>query len=87
MSGKYSQKRFDYAKQSATDALKRVIQEIAQPIGDLIGNKIANKIMKVSRSSSPNNTKTVTNENDKEVLKEKHISLEERHYWWSSDII
>ena len=87
MSGKYSQKRFDYAKQSATDALKWVIQEIAQPTSDLIGNTIANKIMKVSRSSSQNNPKTVTNENDKEVHKEQHISLEERHYWLSSDII
>ena len=63
-----------------TDALKWVIQEIAQPTSDLIGNTIANKIMKVSRSSSQNNPKTVTNENDKEVHKEKHISLEERHY-------
>ena len=63
-----------------TDALKWVIQEIAQPTSDLIGNTIANKIMKVSRSSSQNNPKTVTNENDKEVHKEKLISLEERHY-------
>ena len=44
--GKYSQKRLDHAKRSATDALKTsskgVIQTTAEATGDLIGNKIAN---------------------------------------------
>ena len=50
MSGKYSQKLFDHAKQSATDGLKttskRVIQKTAEATGDLIGNKIPNSITK-----------------------------------------
>ena len=44
LSGKYSQKLLDHAKQSPTDALKtlskRVIQKRAQVIGDLIPNKL-----------------------------------------------
>ena len=54
LSGKYSQKLLDHAKQSATDALKttskKVIEKAAEGTGELIGNKIANKITKVSRS-------------------------------------
>ena len=50
MSGKYSQKLFDHAKQSATDGLKTtsktVIQKTAEATGDLIGNNIANSITK-----------------------------------------
>ena len=49
------QKRLDYTKKSATDALKtsseRVIQKAAEAIGDLIYNKIANKITRVSKAS------------------------------------
>ena len=41
LSGKYSQKLLDHAKQSATDALKnrskRVIQKIAEATGNLTG--------------------------------------------------
>ena len=49
--GKYSQKLFDHAKQSTTDAFKtvskRAIQkQTAEATGDLIGNKIANRITK-----------------------------------------
>ena len=51
LSGKYSQKYLDHAKQSATDALKtsseRVIQKTADTTGALIRNKIANKNTKV----------------------------------------
>ena len=45
-------------------------QKTAKANHDLIGNKIANKITKVSRSSSHNNSETITNENDKEIPKE-----------------
>ena len=59
LSGKYSQKRFDHAKKSATHALKtsskRVIQKTLEATGDLIGNKIANKITRVSKNSQQNN--------------------------------
>ena len=82
MSGKYSQKPFDHAKLFATDVLKasskRVIKMTAGATGDLTGNKTPNKISKVSKNSQQNNLETVTNENDKEITKEKRISPEER---------
>ena len=52
ISNKYSQKLFDCAKKSATDAIKTVskgaIQKTAEATGDLIGNKIADKITSTS---------------------------------------
>ena len=82
MSDKYRQKLLDNAKQYATDALKttskRVIQKIAEETGDFIGNKIVNTIMKVSKNSQQNNSETVTNEHNKEILIERYISPEER---------
>ena len=78
ISGKYSQKLLDHAKQSVIDTLettsKRVIQKLAEATGDLIGNKSVNTIMKVSRSSPQNNSETITNEHDKEISKERYIS-------------
>ena len=57
---KYSKKRLDHAKQSATDAFKtatkRAIQKTAESTDGLIGNKIANKIKKVSNNSQQNNS-------------------------------
>ena len=59
LSSKYSQKRLDHAKQSATDVFKtlskRVIQKRAEAPSDLIGNKIAYKITRVSKTSPKNN--------------------------------
>ena len=76
------QKLLDHVKQSATDALKttpkRVIQKTAEVTGDLIGNKIANKIGNVSKKSQQNNSERVTNDNDKEIPKERYISPEKR---------
>ena len=80
--GKYSQKRLDYAKKSATDPLKTstksVIQKAAETAGDLISNRIANKRIKVSQSSQQDNSKTVLIEHDKEIPKERYISPEKR---------
>ena len=49
LSDKYSQNFFDYAKQSATDALKitseGVIQKTAERAGDLIDNEIAGMLV------------------------------------------
>ena len=87
LSGKYSQKRFDHAKQSATYAietsfilmqLKRVIRKTAQATGDLIDNKIATKITNLSKNSQQNDSETVTNEHDNEIPKERYVSAEER---------
>ena len=85
LSGKCSQKPLlNHAKISATNALetssKRVIQKIAEVTGDLIDKKIANKILAGSKNSQENNSETVTNENDKEILKQTYISPGERNY-------
>ena len=63
---KYSQKLFYHAKQSATDALKTTskkkgIQKTAEATGDFIGNKVAKGIAKISQD----NSKTITNKDDK----------------------
>ena len=53
LSNKYSQKFFDSAKKSTTDAIKtaskRAIQKTAETTGDLIGNRIADKMTSVSK--------------------------------------
>ena len=53
LSNTYSQKLFDSAKKSATDAIKtaskRAIQKTAEATGNLIGNKTADKITSVSK--------------------------------------
>ena len=57
VSGKYSQKRLDYAIESTTDPLKncfRKIRKAAGATGDLIGRKIADKIIRVSRGLPQN---------------------------------
>ena len=68
--GKQILKLLDYAKKSATDpfktASKREIRKSAEATGDFIG------------FWQQNNFETVTNEHDKELPKERHISLEER---------
>ena len=65
MTGKYSQKLLDHAKESATDALKtsskRVTQKTAEATGDLIDNKVANKITGISKNPQQYNSKTITN--------------------------
>ena len=73
------QKLLHHVKQSATDVLetssKRVIQKTAETTGDLI----ANNIKKFPKNSQQNNSDTVTNENNKEIPKERYLSPEERH--------
>ena len=56
-----------------------MIQKIAEANGNLIGYKIADKITKVSK-----NLEKVTNENDKEISKERYMSAKKRqeNYWW-----
>ena len=82
LSGKYSQKRLDYARKSATDAFetasKRAIQKTAEATGDLVGNKIADRITEISKNSQQNNLETIANKNDKEIPYERYISPEER---------
>ena len=81
MSGKYTQKLLDHAKQSAIDTLKtsskRVIQKRADATYDLIGNKFANKITRVSKNLPQNNSKTFINKHDEELPKARYITPEE----------
>ena len=51
---------------------------MAEATSDLIGNKVASKVTKVSKNSQQNNSKTVRNENDKEIPKERYISPKQR---------
>ena len=87
LSGKYSQKLIDCAKQSAIDlfetASKRAIEKTAEATVDLIGNKVADKITKVSRISPQNKLETVTNaeENvglDREIPRARFMFPENR---------
>ena len=57
---------------------KEQFKKTADATGDLIGNKIANRITKVSKHSQQNNSETVTNENDKKILKERYVLPEEK---------
>ena len=63
-------------QQKTQNFSKRVIQKTAEATGDLIGNKTANKMTKLSKKSQQYNSETVTNEHDKEILKEKCVSPE-----------
>ena len=96
--GKYSQKRFDHAKQSTIDALKaawkRAVQKRAKDTGDLIDIKSLIKLQKLSRTSPQNSLGTVrieawNTEHDKEIHKEKiyiyiYISRKKTaNYLWS----
>ena len=62
-------------KKSVTNAIKaaskRAIQKTAEATGDLICNKVANRITKVLKTSQQNNSETITNENDQEILNQK----------------
>ena len=44
----------------------------------MVTNSYDSKITKISKHSQQNNSKTVTNEHDREIAKERYISLEER---------
>ena len=68
-------------KKTATDeqpGSKWAIQKTAEANDDLIGKKVAVGIKKVSNNSQENNPETITNEDDKEIPEERHISPEER---------
>ena len=91
LSNKYSQKRFDTAKRSTTDAVKtaskRAIQKTVEAVGDLIGNKIADKItgraspkdVSVSKKSAEKLPNDETEADvEKATTKKRWISPEER---------
>ena len=49
-----------------------------QKIINLSDKKITDRTANFSKNVQKNNSETVTNENDKEIPKERYISLEER---------
>ena len=57
---------------------KEQFKKKTEATSDLIGNTIANKTRKVSRSSQQNNSKTIRNEHNKEIPKERYMSAEQR---------
>ena len=74
-SDKYSKslmdKGIDVSKKFAKTAGKKILKETAKATGDLIGNKIADKITSASKKSQ-------SDEVNNEILKERHISPNER---------
>ena len=66
------------SKQSSTDAIKtswkRLIQKTAEATSDFNGNKITI----FQKRHKKNNSKTVTNEHDREIPKERYVFPEER---------
>ena len=79
LNNKYGQKLADFAKKSATDALKiaskRANQKTAEATGDLVGNTIANKITSISKKPTSEPHPNVVNN---EIPKEKYICPQER---------
>ena len=76
------------SKQFATNAFKAdsktAIQKTAEETGGFFANIKSNGITKFSKISEQNNSEIVTNEHDKEIPKEKYVSL--KYYWWSTEI-
>ena len=61
------------------NCFKRGIQKTAEATSDLIRNKVTAKTKKNSK-----NIETVTNQNDKEISKEKYISSKKtENYSWT----
>ena len=60
-------------------ASKRAVPKTEEATGDFIGNKVADKITKASKTSSQNNSETVTTEHDKEIPKEKSLQMKGRN--------
>ena len=77
LSNKYSQKIFDTAKKSATDAIRTAsqgaIQKTAETTGDLVGNKITS-ISKKSTKTLP----TIDEDAELTTHKKRYISPKER---------
>ena len=82
LSGKYSQKILNIAKQSSTDAFKTAskgaIQNTAEVSGDFIDNKTADKSTKVWKNSQ------LLISMIRKYLKKIYISRRKtRNYWWT----
>ena len=72
LNNQYGQRVADFAKKSATDALKiaskRAIQKTAAASGDLVGNFIADKVTSISKKPTREpHSNVVSNEIPKEI--------------------
>ena len=52
-----------------------MIQQTADATGDLVYNKIENNIAWVSKNSQQNNSKTFKNKYNKQISKERYVSM------------
>ena len=57
---------------------QKIINLINNIIADALAKSYDGRIMKVLQNSQQNNSETVTNENNKEIPKERYISPEKR---------
>ena len=74
LSSKCIQKLLDYAKQSATDAVKAAAKRAIEENRDLIDNKFAHKITRMWKMLPRNSSETVQKEDigfDRELLIER----------------
>ena len=81
LTGEHGQNLLDHAKnllQMHIKLLQAQFKKTAEATADLIVIKIANRISKVSKNLQQNKSETVTNEDDKEMPKERYVSPEER---------
>ena len=89
LSGKYSLKLLDHAKQSGPDAfktnLKIIIKKTAEITGDLIGNKIADRITAASKTSAQNSLEMIMIK--KTYLQKKGRNLLMKWDWYNSMIM
>ena len=80
LNGKYNQKRLDRAKQSDTNAFKTSSKEqFKKHLLNWLAIKLLIKLWRFQKSSQQKKkSERVTNENDKEIPKERYESPEER---------
>ena len=79
LSGKYSQKLFDHAKQSAADAFKTSSKRVIQNSRNILVIQLDVKLLiKLQKVAAKNYSEVVTNEHDKQIPEERHVSPDER---------
>ena len=65
--------------ETETDVLKTSSKQVSQKTtGDFIGNKTADRSTKFWKTPQEDNSKIVTNKDDREIAKERYISFKKR---------
>ena len=79
VSGKYGQKLLDHAKQSAADAFKTSSKRVIQNSRNILVIQLDVKLLiKLQKVAAKNYSEVVTNEHDKQIPEERHVSPNER---------